>query len=160
MNELIEQELKVLRIVYNLEDNLTISFLVTNNYKLKDELIKSILNDKLLKNTIYYDFSKKKDADINYFTKLLLDKNIVITSNLLEYANYLENIKIIPKKESFFMNTFNLPRDGFYKENKVKIIFIITEEEYSYFASSAGDDFLSYALHTTFFDNKKKIYKK
>lgn len=69
----------------------------------------------------------------------------MIVTGLERYAEYLKQTGKITNVGDFYMNVFNMPRDSFYKENNVRIILLLNQQEYDMFLDEYGDDFLSYA---------------
>lgn len=155
----IDREINKLKILYDNIEGCCISFVVTDNCEIRKYIENKItekdfiLDEKIEK----YDFFENRDINLEEYTKICKQKeSVVLVTGCEDYAEYLKKNGKITENGQFYMNTFNLPRDGFYLKNNVRIIFLLNQKEYSRFLSDSADDFTAYSMLKCDIDNLLK----
>lgn len=149
-NFIVKYITRKINIAYRINQNCCISFIVSDDMELRKQIqeqISSIDASTILDERIVnYDFFRNRNNGLTEYSRLCKEKgNLMITTGLERYAEYLKQTGQITNVGDFYMNVFNLPRDSFYLQNNVRIILLLNQQEYDMFLNEYGDDFLSYA---------------
>lgn len=160
---IIDNITRKINIAYQVNQKCCISFIVSDDMELRKQIqeqISSIDTSTILDERIVnYDFFRNRNNGLTEYSRLCKEKgNLMITTGLEKYAEYLKQTGQITNVGDFYMNVFNLPRDSFYLQNNVRIILLLNQQEYDIFLSDYGDDFLSYAHIQEDLDIKLKKY--
>lgn len=149
-NSVIGYITRKINIAYQVNQNCCISFIISDDIELKKQIQKQIAlidtSTILDERIVVYDFYENRNNGLTEYSRLGKEKgNLMIVTGLERYAEYLKQTGKITNVGDFYMNVFNMPRDSFYKENNVRIILLLNQQEYDMFLDEYGDDFLSYA---------------
>lgn len=156
----INKEIEKIKIIYGYTTGYSASFIITDDVETREYIktaissidTNTIIDDKI----VNYDFSQNLEEgknNIKKFQNLCKEKgNLVIATGIGKYAEYLVEKGTIPNISSFYESVFNLPRDGFYLKNNVRLILLVNESEMKEFKSPAADDFTSYARTKIYID--------
>ena len=160
----IDSEIKKINLLYKFNEGFCISFIVTDNNEIKKYLKEGILSidtETILDEKIVnYDFYENRNSTLKDYRELCEKKgNLVIATGIGDFSEYLVDKGKINNAGEAYFNIFNLPRDDFYLEKKVRLVLLVNYSEYDMFLSNYCDDFTSYAVYTAHIDEELEMVK-